>query len=278
MRKLLISILIALLLLITIYSVVKGLSIGKIKILGFQDIRIESEKLDKEIRDITTLKEQTYKKTLSDIESNAKTLLKEKEEYATLVSTSTSSEIEKATHKQKYEQDFLWAKIGNHATAQGVELKFDIAIGAINPENYDLHFTVTGYYTNITEFVLALENDNLLGFRIENFKLVPEGDKSSTKPDTNKTANTNTNSTTNNTTATETVTLQDSEKDDEGKLQATFKVTDIGINIDKSKINTTTTNDEEQMPDNVMTQEATNTTGTNTTTANTTTTEGTTAE
>jgi len=68
------------------------------------------------------------------------------------------------------------------------------------------------------------------------------------------------------------------EKDDEGKLQATFKVTDIGINIDKSKINTTTTNDEEQMPDNVMTQEATNTTGTNTTTANTTTTEGTTAE
>jgi len=115
MRKLLISILIFLLLLITVYSVIKGLSIGNIKILSFNSIKQESEKLDLQIEEIRKLKDQEYKKTLSDIESNAKTLVQEKEKYADLVATSTDAELEKATSTQKYEQEFLWTKIGNHA-------------------------------------------------------------------------------------------------------------------------------------------------------------------
>jgi len=253
MRKLLISVLIFLLLLVTIYSVVKGLSIGNIKILGFKNIQIESEKLDKEIEDITRLKEQEYKKVLSDIEANAKTLLQEKEAYATLVTTSTESEIEKATHAQKYDQDFLWAKIGNHATAGGITLKFEIKAGALNKDNYDLYFTISGNYTNITEFVRALENDNLLNFKIENFKLLPAGSSTtsttkntntSTNTTTNTNANTNANTTnTNNNTDNNTNTNENSNTTesqssggDSGTLQATFKVTDIGINIDKTKI------------------------------------------
>jgi len=279
MRKLLISVLIALLLLITIYSVVKGLSIGNIKILGFNDIKTESGKLETGIDDITKLKEQTYKKTLSDIESNAKTLIQEKEDYARAVSTSTSSEIEKATHNEKYEQDFLWAKIGNHATSQGVKLKFDIAVGSVNKNNYDLHFTATGTYANITEFVMALENDNLLNFKIENFKLVPvqantnKNTTGNTTTNTNKDTNKNANSNTSNTTIEEEVV-------EELKLQATFKVTDIAINIDKTKIN-------QPVKEESVQNKQTNTTGTNTTATNTavkneanvnTTTEGTTAE
>lgn len=253
MRKLLISVLIVLLLLLTVYSIWKGLSIGSIKILGFNDIKFESEKIDKDIAEITRLKEQNYKKTLSDIESNAKLLLQEKEKYATLVTTSTDSEIEKATHAQKYEQDFLWAKIGNHATAQGVSLKFDIKVGALNKENYDLYFTVNGTYTNITEFVLALENDNLLGFKIENFKLVPGGSaqnteqksdnktnqNTNTNENSNNNTNTNTNSSTNNTTNKNNSSTQTSSS--VVSLEATFKVTDISINIDKTKITSTNT-------------------------------------
>lgn len=240
MRKLLISILIALLLLVTVYSIWKGLSIGNIKILGFNNIKTESQRIDEQIAEITKLKEQEYKKVLSDIESNAKSLLQEKEKYATLVTTSTDSEIEKATHGQKYEQDFLWAKIGNHATAQGVSLKFDIAVGAVNKENYDLFFTVSGTYTNITEFVMALENDNLLGFKIENFKLVPGGSGgSTTASSTTKTNTTATNTTDANTTS-NTVASSPSNSS-EGSLQATFKVTDISINIDKTKITSNST-------------------------------------
>lgn len=250
MRKLLISILIILLLLITVYSVTKGLSIGNIKILGFNNIKSESEKLDSEIAEITKLKEQTYKKTISDIESNARLLLQEKEKYATLVNASTDSEIEKATHGQNYEQDFLWAKIGNHATAQGVKLKFDIAEGTLNKNNFDLNFTVTGTYTNITEFIMALENDNLLGFKIENFKLYPQGAASSTS----------TNKNTTNTTTTKTTSTGSS-----GMLQATFNVLDIGINIDKTLL---TNNLEEETTETSDANTNKNTTNKNTTTTN----------
>lgn len=232
MRKLLMLVLIVLLLAVTVYSVTKGLSIGNIRILGYPDVKIESAKIDEEIKSITTMKEVNYKKTLSDIESNAKVLLQEKEKYASLVSASTDSEIEKATHAQNYEQDFLWAKIGNHATAQGVKLKFDIAIGSINKENFDLHFTVTGSYTNITEFILALENDNLLGFKIENFKLVPVV-KETAQTNDNKT-NSNTVGNNNNSEDNNTV----KEQETKGELQATFDVLDIGININKSLITT----------------------------------------
>lgn len=264
MRKLLISILIALLLLVTVYSIWKGLSIGNIKILGFNNIKSESEKLDSQIAEITKLKDQDYKKTLSDIESNAKSLLQEKEKYATLVTTSTDKEIEKATHGQKYEQDFLWAKIGNHATAQGVTLKFDIAVGATNKQNYDLYFTVSGTYTNITEFVMALENDNLLGFKIENFKLVPGGSggtKTSTSNNKNATTNTNSNTTANEKTDNTTNTTTQSTTDNSGNLQATFKVTDITINIDKTKITSGTAK-----KDTTTANTKTNTTNTNTNT------------
>jgi len=277
MRKLLIGTLIVLLLLVTAYSVWKGLSIGNIKILGFNNIKSESENIDKQISEITKLKEQDYKKTLSDIESNAKLLLQEKEKYATLVSTSTDSEIEKATHGQKYEQDFLWAKVGNHATAQGVKLKFDIAIGTLNKDNYDLYFTVTGTYTNITEYVLALENDNLLGFKIENFKLLPSagGTSGSTSADKNNTTNnTVTNTTTDNdseedeksntnTSNDATNTTSSSKKEEEGTLQATFKVSDIAINIDKTKIKSSIEGTNSALQ-SIKNQEATNITNSNT--------------
>lgn len=270
MRKLLISILIALLLLVTAYSIWKGISIGNIKILSFTNIKSESENLDTQIAEITKLKEQDYKKTLSDIESNAKLLLQEKEKYATLVSTSTDTEIEKATQAQKYEQDFLWAKIGNHATAQGVTLKFDIAVGAVNKENYDLYFTVNGTYTNITEFVMALENDNLLGFKIENFKLIPEngGQKNNSNNKNNNTTNTtNTDSDAqeeneNNQDNTNSNTTNDKNNKKTGNLEATFKVTDISINIDKTKL---TNNDEN---DSSSGQASRNTTKVNTNTNN----------
>lgn len=272
MRKLLISILIALLLLITIYSVIKGLSIGNIKILGFNNIKVESEKLDNDINQISKLKEQDYKKTLSDIESNAKTLLQEKEKYATLVSTSTDSEIQKATHGEKYEQDFLWAKIGNHATAIGVNLKFDVRVSATNKEAYDLHFTVGGDYTNITEFVMALENDKLLEFRIENFKLAPNGGSSSsgsnanTTKKNNTTANTTNENTTsndvNNTNTANNKTTSSTSNEQTGKLQATFVVRNIEINIDKTKISTQSASSNKSTSNTVSNNKNTTTEGT----------------
>ena len=91
-------------------------------------------------------------------------------------------------------------------------------------ETYNLRLTVNGSYVGITDFVSDIENDSILGFKIENFKMQPGSNTSDlqatfmcndiaitgvsgTSPQTTQntntnntnTNNTNTNSTTNNT-------------------------------------------------------------------------------
>lgn len=256
MRKLLIGVLIVLLIFITVYTVLKGISIGNIKILGFNNIKHESENIDGQISEITKIKEQEYKKSVSDMELAAKTLLQEKEKYASLITTSTDTEIQKATHGQRYDQEFLWAKIGNHATALGIKIKFDIKIGSINKENYDLDFTVYGDYTNVIEFIMALENDELLGFKIENFKMISVGGGKTVKS-SNKATNTTTNNTSNNKNTTQ---ESVSKETNVGPLMATFRVLDIGINIDKSKIQSTADEDTQNNASQNNTTNVTNTT------------------
>lgn len=40
-------------------------------------------------------------------------------------------------------------------------------------DHYNLKFTATGSYISITDFISAIENDTILGFKIEEFKMVP---------------------------------------------------------------------------------------------------------
>ena len=51
-------------------------------------------------------------------------------------------------------------------------MKMDVKKGSAQ-DIYDLQFTATGSYISITDFISAIENDSSLGFKIEEFKLVP---------------------------------------------------------------------------------------------------------
>ena len=42
---------------------------------------------------------------------------------------------------------------------------------------YDLNFVATGDYVGITDFIYDIENDSSLGFKIEGFKMEPDGDR-----------------------------------------------------------------------------------------------------
>ena len=86
----------------------------------------------------------------------------------------SDEEILKAMQDESYSIEFLWTKIGNHATSQGVNLKFEIVSSTTGANNVnDINFTVQGTYIGITNFIYAIENDEELNFRIQNFKLLP---------------------------------------------------------------------------------------------------------
>lgn len=168
MRKILIGILTILLIVMAVLVITKGLTIGNFKILSVKQIIEGNDKLTAEISETEKLIRSNYPTELETLDSNVSSLLVAKEEYQDLADVSTKSEINKATTVETYTVEFLWTRLGRHATAEGVYLSY-------TPTNNSIKFTVSGDYIPILSFVSAIENDSKLGFRIENFKLIPGG-------------------------------------------------------------------------------------------------------
>ena len=168
MRKILIGILTILLIVMAVLVITKGLTIGNFKILSVKRIIEGNDKLTAEISETEKLIRSNYPTELETLDSTVSSLLAAKEEYQDLADVSTKSEINKATTVETYTVEFLWTRLGRHATAEGVYLSY-------TPTNNSIKFTVSGDYIPILSFVSAIENDSKLGFRIENFKLIPGG-------------------------------------------------------------------------------------------------------
>ena len=168
MSKILIGILTILLIVMAVLVITKGLTIGNFKILSVKQIIEGNDKLTAEISETEKLIRSNYPTELETLDSTVSSLLAAKEEYQDLADESTKSEINKATTVETYTVEFLWTRLGRHATAEGVYLSY-------TPTNNSIKFTVSGDYIPILSFVSAIENDSKLGFRIENFKLIPGG-------------------------------------------------------------------------------------------------------
>lgn len=172
MKKILISLLILLLFILNFIGITKGIQLFGLDILSIEQIKEKNANLDTKIGQATTLASTDYPKVLSEMEVNLKKLEEEKKNYEDMVTISTDDQVQLANQYQKYEVEYLWTIIGNHATKEGVVIKIDI-VAASGENNYNLNFTVTGSYIGITEFISDIENDSALGFKIENFLMKP---------------------------------------------------------------------------------------------------------
>ena len=176
MKKLLISILIALLLILSIFLIVQGIHLGKIDILGIKGLESKNSKLDSTIQQAAKLVEKDYKQAVSDVNTKAKKLEEEKKSYEDMVTITGEDGNQIATQIEKYEIEALWVKLGNHAKSEGVVMGMEvIKSGSGIADLYNLKFTVTGSYICITDFISSIENDTSLGFKIEEFKMLPSG-------------------------------------------------------------------------------------------------------
>ena len=88
--------------------------------------------------------------------------------------------------KDIYDVGFLWTILGNYATEEGIDLKYDIyknytSASSINntSSNYivcDLKFIITGKYINLTDFIYDIEDDDRLNFEINDFTMTKNGE------------------------------------------------------------------------------------------------------
>lgn len=174
MRKILIIALIVLLLVTGYFMIFNGLNIVGVQVLSVFEIKDKSDALDEDLQKISTLTSVDRPNAMVGLNDSAKQLVIAKEEYNDKILYSTEAEIEQATQGIQYEMEYLWTKIGNHATKNGIVLKMEVKQGSSGVQNqYDLHFSATGSYVSISEFIAALENDSSLNFKIENTKVQP---------------------------------------------------------------------------------------------------------
>ena len=232
MKKILMGILIFFLLLIITFMLIGRVGFGEFRISGLENIKEESDKLDKKILEVSALTKSTYEQKKDDLNSAQKSMLKSKQDYKEKLAYSTAGAIESANRLENYNIDFLWTRIGKYATKQGLGLKLELQSGSTQ-ELKNLVFTATGKYIPITDFIYSIEEDDELNFTIEDFKLIADNKEGTI-------------------------------------LQASFTVPDVAMNLSNLKTSTTTnTSTTTQGTDENTT--TTNTTENNTTTNNTTT-------
>lgn len=232
MRKLLISVLIFLLLVLAYVVIANGVHLGIIDVYGVKEIIDTNKEIDDNIEQAKKLVETDFAKSIVDLGNSEKKLATVKKDYNQLTSVSTEAQIIQASELEEYEIEFLWAKVGTIATKHGINIKMEVKNSTSLRKSsdgralYDLYFSTTGSYIYTALFISDLENDSDLEFKIDNFKM---------------------------------------ENGSSGKVNASFTVTSIAIN-NLEAVETTTTNTNPITNTNTTNTNTTNTNSTNTNT------------
>ncbi len=221
MKKLLILILIALVLALTIFTIMNGLQIGSFHILGIRQIQDKNAELEDTVTEATKLASSSFPSTVNELNASMEDLKKQKTAYEDMVAVSESGDVETASQLSNYNLDFLWTQIGTHATSEGVNIDMALTQGTGGQNVYNINFTAVGSYVGISEFIRDIEDDSDLAFKIEEFSMtagestsqlratfvcknIPIEGISSIDTRTQTNANTNTSNNTNTTNSTNT--------------------------------------------------------------------------
>ncbi len=171
MKKLLILILIALILTLTIFTFMNGLNIGGLQILGLKQIQDKNAELEGKVTEATKLASSNFPSKISELNTSMKNLETKKKSYEDMVAVSDSDDVQTASKLSKYNLDFLWARIGTHATGEGVNIDMSLTKGSGDKDTYNINFTAVGAYVGISEFIRDIEDDSNLAFKIEGFSM-----------------------------------------------------------------------------------------------------------
>lgn len=179
MKKALISIIGVILLILICVFAIKGISIGKLSVYSWKDIKEQSLNLDKKIEEANTETNQNYAKSIADIETATTNLKNLKEEYESKVGVNGELGI---TQIEKYKIEYLWSIIGGYGDDESVQVTLEFKETSID-DTYNINFTLYGSYTGITDFLYDIENDDELNYRIKDFKIEPSSTTTNTTTD-----------------------------------------------------------------------------------------------
>lgn len=174
MRKILIGIIIILLAIGTYMFLINGVSLGKLKVYGVKEIQSLGKTLDDKVNKASELVNIDFNNANKNLNNSLTELQSKRKEYENKIATSNPEDIKNAMTTETHEIQFLWTKLGNYATKNGLKLTLDLKNSSAGVANEkDLDFTIEGSYLGVTNFLYSIEDDEKLEFRVEDFKLIP---------------------------------------------------------------------------------------------------------
>lgn len=171
MKKLLILILIALVLALTIFTIINGIEIGGLSVLGIKQIQDKNAELEETVTEATRLASSNFPSAVSELNASMDDLQEQKTAYEDMVAVSDTGDVQTASQLSNYNLDFLWTQIGTHATSEGVNIDMALTQGTGGQNVYNINFTAVGSYVGISEFIRDIEDDSDLAFKIEEFSM-----------------------------------------------------------------------------------------------------------
>lgn len=226
MKKVLISILIVLIMILTFFVVFKNINIGEWKSKNINDIKNLNSELEQKIDNAKQLNNQDYPNEVNKLDDSMEKLKIAKKKYQNKMEFVSGNVDLGGVSIKNYKIERLWIALENYAKNENVELKLEV-VDATSKGLYDLNITVAGEYIGITDFIYDIEKDDTLGFKILNFKLIPYVATTTTNNNTNNNTTSNTKNTDDQNQTTQTTTSTTSVRVD--KLTATFKVEGVEI-------------------------------------------------
>lgn len=219
MKKILISVLIILLLVLSYFAIARGVNFLNIK--SVNNIKATSDKLENDFNEANELSSKTYPTEVEQLENAIKQLKISKQEYENKTSHNTSETSLGTVEIKTYKIHYLWTILGNYRKDRGIQsLNLDLK-STESQDVYDLGFTLIGSYTAITDFLYDIENDEELNFEIKNFIISSQINTTVENNDTSEPSEQENNNI-----------KQTVERTDGTTLQAKFTVEDIGITLD----------------------------------------------
>ena len=190
MKRLFTFIFLIVIIVVGCYLVKKGFENEVYDISSYETIETKSEALTKKLAAYDKKNEEEYNTAVSNLNTSTKAYKESKakydEIYAELADVINNNEDENEvieeiiySDKEKYKVDFLLVTLGDYGAEEGVDVVYQLTTSStIDPNSStlkyflaDLKFTVTGQYIDVANFISDLENDNKLGWEINDFAM-----------------------------------------------------------------------------------------------------------
>ena len=179
MKKTLILIIGAIILILTILAGTRGINIGKASVYSIKQIKESSLYLDTKVEEANTETSQNYAQAINLTDESIKKLKTAKEKYETKVAPLTGNNGIGITQIEKYKIEYIWNKLGSYAKDEGIKIILDFEETSIK-DTYNIKFSLSGTYVGITNFLYHIEDDDELNYKVVNFKIEPKTNSSET--------------------------------------------------------------------------------------------------